>query len=257
MRIVSPMPLHEQMRQRHDAADRAGLLGPGVGDAEMQRIIESLADLLVRVDHEQRIDRLGADHDVVEILLVEDVEVFLELGDHDGEEVAMLVVAENAAEFLQAFLLVLALDDRAFVDADADGDLLRLAGLDDIADLGAVGDVAGVEANLVNARVDRFQRPLKMEMHIRDDRHGHLREDFLQRGGVLLLRNRDADDIRPGGGELLDLGDAFVDFVRIAGGHGLDGNRRIPADAHETVCIVPQSDLSRLAADDHLRYTSG
>ena len=124
MRIVSPMPLASRWPSGTTRADRARLLRAGVGDAEVQRVVEPLADLAVGVDHEQRVDALGADDDVVEILLVEDVEVFLELGDHDGEEVAVLVVGEDAAEFLQAFLLVLALDDRAFVDADADGELL-------------------------------------------------------------------------------------------------------------------------------------
>ena len=69
-------------------------------------------------------------------------------------------------------------------------------------DLRAVGDVAGVEADLVNAGVDRFQRPLEMEVHVRDDRHGHLRQDFLQRS-VLLLRHGDADEVGPAGGSRL------------------------------------------------------
>ncbi len=103
------------------------------------------------------IDALGADDDVVEILFVEDFQIFLELGDHDGQEMAVLVVGEDAAEFLHALLLVFALDDGAFVDADADGDFSGLAGLDDVLDLGAVVDVAGVEADLVDAGFDGFQ----------------------------------------------------------------------------------------------------
>ena len=63
----------------------------------------------------------------------------------------------------------------------------------------------------------------------------HLRQDLLQGGGVLLLRDRDADDVRAGGGELVDLGDALVDFVRVAGGHRLDGDRRVAADGDEAV----------------------
>ena len=63
----------------------------------------------------------------MKILDVEDVEVLFELGDHDGQEMAVLVVGEDAAELLEAFLFVLAFDDGAFVDADADRDFLRLA----------------------------------------------------------------------------------------------------------------------------------
>jgi hypothetical protein len=46
--------------------------------------------------------------------------------------------------------------------------------------------------------------------------------------GVLLLGDGDADDVRPGRGELVDLRDALVDVVRVAGGHGLDGDGRGP-----------------------------
>ena len=38
--------------------------------------------------------------DVVEVALVEDLEVLLELGDHEGEQVALLAVGEELAEFL-------------------------------------------------------------------------------------------------------------------------------------------------------------
>ena len=50
----------------------------------------------------------------------------------------------------------------------------------------------------------------------------------------------DADEVRPGGGELVDLGDAGVDVVGVAGGHRLDGDRRIAADADEAVCGVAE-----------------
>jgi hypothetical protein len=106
-----------------------------VRDAQVERVVEAFADLGVGVDDERGVHGLGADGDVVEVLLVEDVEVFLELGDHDREQVAVLVPGEDRAEFLHPLLLVLALDDRALVDADADRDALAplraLAGLDD------------------------------------------------------------------------------------------------------------------------------
>ena len=104
--------------------------------------------------------RRAIERALVEIFGAKNVEVFLELGDHDREEVAVLVVAEDAAEFFEAFLLVLALDDRAFVDADADGDLFRFTRLDDVGDLRAVVDVARVEADLVDARQRRRWPPL-------------------------------------------------------------------------------------------------
>ena len=75
----------EEMAEGDDRADGAGFAGAGVGDAKMQGIIEALADFAVGVDHQYGVDALGADDDVVEILLVEDFQIFLELGDHDGQ----------------------------------------------------------------------------------------------------------------------------------------------------------------------------
>ena len=126
MRMVSPIAAGQQMPQRHHRADRPRLLRAGVRHAQVQRVIETLADLLVRVDHQQRVDALGADDDVVEILLLEDFQVLLQLGDHDRQEMAVLVVGKDAAQFLHAFLLVFAFDDGAFVDADANGDFRAL-----------------------------------------------------------------------------------------------------------------------------------
>ncbi len=182
----------------------------------------------------------------MEIAFVEDVEVFLELGDHDGEEVAVLVVGEDAAEFLEAFLFVFAFDDGAFVDADADGDVACLAGVDDFFDLGAVLDVAGVEADFVDAGFDGFQGALEVEVDVGDDGHFDLLEDFLEGFGVLAFGDGDADDVGAAVGELVDFGDALVDFVGVAGGHGLDGDGGVAADED-----VADLDLAGFAALNH------
>ncbi len=241
----------EQRPERHDAADGAGLLRPGVGHAQVQRVVEPAGDLRVDVDHEGRVHRLGADHDVVEVLRFEDLEVLLELRDHDGEEVAVPVVGEELAELLHALLLVPALDDRALVDADADGDARVPARVDHGVDLLAIGDVAGVEPDLVDARLDRLEGPLVVEVHVGDDRHAGLVEDLRQGRGVLALGHRHADDVRPGGGEPVDLGDARVDVVGVAGGHRLDGHRRVAADADDSGALVADGDRTGRVAMGH------
>ena len=161
-------------------------------------MVEAFTDLGVGVDHHRRVHALGADGDVVEVLLVEDVEVFLELGDHDGQHVAVLVVAEEGAQFLRTLLLVAPLDDRALVDAHADGEFRVLARLDDLDHLLAVVDVAGVEPDLVHARLDGLEGTLEVEVHVGHDRHRGLLEDLLEGLGVLLLWHRHADDVGPG-----------------------------------------------------------
>ena len=43
-----------------------------------------------------------------------------------------------------------------------------------VVDLVAVADVAGIEADLVDAGLDRLERPLVVEVHVGDDRDGGL-----------------------------------------------------------------------------------
>ena len=68
----------------------------------------------------------------------------------------------------------------------------------------------------MDAGFDGFQGPLKMEMHVGDDGHADLRQDFLEGGGILLFRNGHAHDVRAGGGELVNLGHALVDVPGVA-----------------------------------------
>ncbi len=222
----------EEVAEGYDGADGAGFLGAGVGDAEVEGVVEAFGDFFIGGDDQEWVDGFGGDDDVVEVSFVEDIEVFLELGDHDGEEVAMLVVGEDAAEFLEAFLFVFAFDDGAFVDADADGDAAFLAGIDDFFDLGAVVDVAGVEADLVDAGLDGFEGALEVEVDVGNDGDFDLFEDFLEGFGVFAFGYGDADDVGTGLIEFVDFGDAFVDVIGIAGGHGLDGNGGVSADAN-------------------------
>ena len=242
----------QQVAQRDDRTDGAGFLGAGVGDAQVQGVVEAFGDFLVGADDEEGVDGLGGDGDVVKIPGVEDVQVFFELGDHDGEEVAVLVIAEDAAEFFEAFLFVFAFDDGAFVDADADGEGAFFAGVDDFFDLLAVVDVAGVEADFVDAGFDGFQGALKVEVDVGDDGGFDLLEDFLEGFGVFAFGDGDADDVGATLGEFVDFGDAFVDVVGVAGGHGLDGDGGVAADED-----VADFDLARFAALDHLGLLRG
>lgn len=214
----------EEGAEGYDRADGAGFLWAGVGDAEVQGVGEAFADFGVGVDHKLSVHGLGGDGDVVEVALVEDVEVFFEFGDHDGDHVAVLVVGEDGSEFFGSGLLVFAFDDRAFVDADADWDILFFAGVYDFFDLRAVGDVAWVESDFVDACFDGFEGAFEVEVDIGDDGDGGLGDDLFEDFCVFLFGDGDADDVRTRGGELVDLGDAFVDVVGVPSGHGLDGD---------------------------------
>ena len=84
----------EQGAEGGDRSDRAGLPGAGVRDAEVERVVETLGDLGVGVDHQASVHGLRADRDVVEVAGLEDVEVLLEFGDHDREQVAGAVASK-------------------------------------------------------------------------------------------------------------------------------------------------------------------
>ncbi len=220
----------QQRPQRDDAADSAGFFRPGVGDAQVQRIVEPLGNFRVHVDHHARVHRLGAEAKIVKIALGKDVQVFFKFGDHQRNQMPVAMVAEELPELLHSSLFVLALDDGAFVDADAYGDAGVLARIDDTVDLITVGDVAGVKSDLVYAGFDCLERPLIVEVDVGDDGDDGLAKNLLQGGGVLALRDGDADDIRSRGGEPIDFRYTGVDVVGVAGRHGLDGNRGIAAD---------------------------
>jgi len=76
----------------------------------------------------------------------------------------------------------------------------------------------------VDACVDGFEGAFEMEVDIGDDGDGGLVQDFFEGVGVFFLWDGDPHDVSTGGGEFVDLGDAFVDVVGVAGGHGLDGD---------------------------------
>ncbi len=118
-----------------------------------------------------------------------------------------------------------------------------LAGVDHRVDLIAVADVAGVQADLVDAGLDRLEGALVVEVDVRHDRHAGLGKDLLERLGVLPLGDRDADHVRPRLAVPLDLRDRRVDLVREAGGHGLDRDGGVAADADDAGPRVAEGDL--------------
>ena len=103
----------------------------------------------------------------------------------------------------------------------------------------------------MNAGLDGFQGPLKVEMHVGDDGDADLGDDFLEGGGVLLFRYGDAHEVGAGGGEFVNFRHALVDFPGIAGRHRLDADRGVAADADPAVGLVAESHLPRFSAWKH------
>ena len=131
-----------------------------------------------------------------------------------------------------AVLFEQALFQAAAVDADADGDAALPAGLGHLADIVRLADVAGVDADLVHARLRRCEREPVVKMNVGHDRDGRGVHDLGQGIRCGLIRHGKADDLAPGvmqPGNLLD-GRARVRGVRVA--HGLHRDRGAAADGN-------------------------
>ena len=103
----------------------------------------------------------------------------------------------------------------AGVDADADRDAALLRLRDDRLHLLGVADVAGVEAQAVEAGVDRGQRPAVVEVDVGDQRHRRLAHDLRQRVRGLLVGHGDAHDLAAELRELVDLAHGRGDVRRV------------------------------------------
>ena len=144
--------------------------------------------------------------------------------------------------------------ERACVHADADGDVPCLAGLGHGLDVFLAADVAGIDADFVDAARGSLEGEAVVKMDIRHQRHAHLLLD----GGHSLRRlhvgDGDAHDIgarRLHGADLLYGG---LHVPGLGGAHGLYRNGRAPADRQRA-----EGDLFRFRSVFHgsTSYQSG
>src|SRR2546427_49729 len=123
-----------------------------------------------------------------------------------------------------------AVADRAVVHADADGRALVLRAPGDLAHAVLVVDVARIEAQLVDLRVERHEREPVVEVDIGDDREDAAADDLLERLAGALIRHGNASDLAADLLQALDLADRGVDVVRERRAHRLHRDRRAVAD---------------------------
>jgi len=185
----------------------------------VQRVGDPLRQQAVGGDRVRHVGRLDRD---LEVLEVEALHQFGELdrGRDQGLD------RRFALEFVQV------LGQRAGVDPDPHR-YIGGVGLDrDLGDFVAAADVPWVEADAVGAGVDRFQRQGVVEVDVGDDRDRRLHDDRLQRLDVLLARDRAADDVGAGLGDLVDLLHRRRQVGGLGLGHRLHRDRRAAADRH-------------------------
>ncbi|MCY1332007.1 hypothetical protein D9M69_176880 [compost metagenome] len=226
----------DALGQQHAQADRrlhgARTQAAGLGDAQVQRLLDLLRQQAIGGDRHEHVGGLHADLEVLEVQLVE-----------------MIDMAHG--RFQQRFrgrlavLLLQVLLQRAGVDADADRDVLVAGGIDHRLDAVLAADVARVDAQAVDAQFGDAQGDLVVEVDIGDQRHLHLLLDPAERLGGVHVRHGDADDVGAGVFQAADLrdGGGHVQGVRV--GHALHGDGRVTAHRH-----VADPDLAGGAADN-------
>ena len=138
--------------------------------------------------------------------------------------------------FLRILVELLRIDGTG-VDADADRAAVRAGDVDEIRDLGAdrllaldVVEVPRVVAELLHERRDAFGQAV-IFLQVDDEVGVRPRgADFGERGDVFRRVDGDADDVRAGGFEELDLADRRGDVLRFRGRHRLHGDGVTGAD---------------------------
>ena len=98
-------------------------------------------------------------------------------------------------------------------------------------DILRTADVAGVDADLVDAALGAHQGQAVVKVDVSYQGHVHLLLDPVDRQGGLLVGDREAHDIRPGRAHGTDLRYGGLDVPGLGVAHRLYGNRCIAADA--------------------------
>ena len=182
MRMVSPMPSASSVPRPDRGLQRARPLRARLGDAEVQRVVDLLAQQAVRRDRVRHVRRLDRDLEVLE------VEPLHQLDELDRG-------LDQRLDRVLALELVQVLGQRAGVHPDAHRRARRLRPVGHLGDLLGPADVARVQPDAVGAGVDRLQRQRVVEVDVGDDRDRRLAPDRLQRLHVLLARHRAAHDV--------------------------------------------------------------
>jgi len=126
--------------------------------------------------------------------------------------------------------------DAAAVDADAQGTVMLAGDGRQVANLVlprlallVMVQVTGIVANFIHVGRHAFRQAVVL-LEIDRQVGRTLPTDLRQGRGVCRAIGRDADDICPGLGQRLNLGDGRVDVLSMRRGHALDGDGLLSAD---------------------------
>ena len=119
---------------------------------------------------------------------------------------------------------------RAGVHANAHRNVMGLHTVGENTHVLLSADVAGVNAQFVNAVFHRLDGELVIKMNVGDQRNGAPVHQRAHRFGACLVVNGYANDIRARHRQRADLGERRLHVRRVRIGHRLYADRRAPAD---------------------------
>ena len=227
-------PFRQQGSYADSRFDGADLRRARFGNAEMQRDVGPLGDKPVGLDHELHVGRFHGYDNVVKIEIVADPDMpHRALKESFGCRVSVF--------FQNVFL------ERAWIHSDANRNIPRLRRRQHLFDTISRADVSGIQPDLCYVCFDGFEREDVVEMNICDDRNR--REFYDLRDGVcsFFVIHRYPDDVASpiGCGTNLSHGCGNIRGFWLC--HGLDGNRRVPADKYSADIhlsgLAPDTDL--------------
>ena len=210
--------------QQHSADAHAGLqqthlVGTGLGDAHMERVVGDGTQLAVSFHHAGHVGVFDGDDDVVEIEFFQQTDMVERTLDHRFRH-RRTVLGQNV------------LFKAAAVDADPNGDVLLLAGLHNGFHPVVVADVARVDADLVHTHLGAGQSRLVIKVDIRHDGDVHSVLDGLDALGIGGTGAGDAEDLAARCLAPLGLCYVALDVLHRNVQHGLHRDGVIAADGH-------------------------
>jgi hypothetical protein len=196
----------------------------------VERTVDGFGKLHVGRNRQEHVARLHCHLVFVEVVVLQQLDV-VERAFHQR-------LGAGLAVFFQQVTL-----EAAGIHADPDRTAVGLRRADHFGDPLARSDVAGVDTEASRALVGSFERPLVVEVNVGNDRHVRRAGDFVEPRRRFRRGAAHPDDIDPGILAAANLVDRRPDILGRSIGHGLHGDRGIPAHRY-----LAQHDLPALAA---------
>ena len=210
--------VEQQSADARGGFQNAALLRPGLRYADVQRIIAQRREQAVGLHGHGNVARLDADADILKAAVL--------------QELYMTESALAEGSGAQAVFFEQSLFHRAGIHADADGDAPLAAGVRHHTHPLRRADIAGVDADLVEARLHRGQREPVIKMDIRHERQVGAAPDLRQGARGELVGHGETHDLAARGFQPPELRERGGDIVRVRVRHRLHGNGIPAADGH-------------------------